>query len=313
MALSRRGQRGELNVWPGWVDGLSSLIIVVIFVLMVFVIAQAFLQQRLAGSEKSLAELSRRVVELNRMLGQERDAGAALKAQIAQVTAQLNDVTAQRDKAAESAGASAAEIQALSQQIGDLTAELKRLNDALGAANAKADEQNTTIAALTQKLNAALNDKVSELARYRSEFFGKLRAVLGNRPDIRIVGDRFVFQSEVLFPSASATLGDSGKEQLSKLAQTLLDISKNFPPGIDWVLRVDGHTDKRPIHTPEFPNNWALSTARAEAVVQFLIDRGVPPNRLAAGGFAEYQPVDMGADEDAMAHNRRIELKFDQR
>jgi chemotaxis protein MotB len=194
-----------------------------------------------------------------------------------------------------------------------LTAELKRLNDALGAANAKADEQTTTIAALTQKLNAALNDKVSELARYRSEFFGKLRAVLGNRPDIRIVGDRFVFQSEVLFPSASATLGDSGKEQLSKLAQTLLDISKNFPPGIDWVLRVDGHTDKRPIHTPEFPNNWALSAARAEAVVQFLIDRGVPPNRLAAGGFAEYQPVDMGADDESMAHNRRIELKFDQR
>jgi chemotaxis protein MotB len=313
MALSRRGQRAELNVWPGWVDGLSSLIIVVIFVLMVFVIAQAFLQQRLAGSERSLAELSRRVAELNHMLGQERDASASLRVQIAGATAKLNDLTAERDKAAESAGASAAEVQALSQQIADLNSELQRLNDALGAATAKTEEQSTTIAALTQKLNANLTDKVGELARYRSEFFGKLREVLGNRSDIRIVGDRFVFQSEVLFPSGSATLQESGKAQLAKLAQTLLDISKTFPPGIDWVLRVDGHTDKRPIHTAEFPNNWALSAARAEAVVQFLIDRGVPPNRLAAGGFAEYQPVDSGTDEASLAHNRRIELKFDQR
>jgi chemotaxis protein MotB len=313
MALSRRGQRAELNVWPGWVDGLSSLIIVVIFVLMVFVIAQAFLQQRLAGSEKSLAELSRRVLELNHMLGQERDTSQALRAQINTVTAQLNDVTGERDKSAEGAAASAAQVDALSKQIADLTAELQRLNDALGAANAKADEQTMTITALTQKLNAALSDKVSELARYRSEFFGKLREVLGNRSDIRVVGDRFVFQSEVLFPSASATLQASGEDQLAKVAKTLLDISKTFPTGINWVLRVDGHTDKRPIHTAEFPNNWALSTARAEAVVRFLTEHGVPPNRLAAGGFAEYQPVDSRTDEESLAHNRRIELKFDQR
>jgi chemotaxis protein MotB len=247
------------------------------------------------------------------MLGQERDTSAALRVQAATATAQLSDLTAARDKATESAAASEAEVQALSQQIADLTTELQKLNEALGAANAKADEQSTTIIALTQKLNAALTDKVNELARYRSEFFGKLRAVLGNRSDIRVVGDRFVFQSEVLFPTASATLQESGKEQLAKLAQTLLDISKTFPPGINWVLRVDGHTDKRPIHTPEFPNNWALSTARAEAVVQFLIDKGVPASRLAAGGFAEYQPVDSGTDEESLSHNRRIELKFDQR
>jgi chemotaxis protein MotB len=313
MALSRRGRRAELNVWPGWVDGLSSLIIVVIFVLMVFVIAQAFLQQRLVGSERSLADLTRRVMELNQMLGQERDTSAALREEIAADAAKLNDLTAERDKAANGAAASSAQIETMSQRIAEMTAELQRLNEALGAANAKAEEQTTTIAALSQKLNAALTDKVGELARYRSEFFGKLREVLGNRPDIKIVGDRFVFQSEVLFPSASATLQESGKEQLAKLAHTLLEISKTFPPDINWVLRVDGHTDKRPIHTAEFPNNWALSAARAEAVVQFLMDHGVPPNRLAAGGFGAYQPVDPGSDETSLAHNRRIELKFDQR
>jgi len=313
MALSRRSSRSELNVWPGWVDGLSSLIIVVIFVLMVFVIAQAFLQQQLARRDRTLAELNQRVVELSQMLGREQETSAALKAQVAEATSKLNEVTSERDKAAESANASAAQVQSLSQQIADLTAELQRLNEALNAANVKTQEQSTTITELTQKLNAALTEKVTELARYRSEFFGRLREVLGNRSDIKIVGDRFVFQSEVLFPTASATLEESGKVQLAKLAQTLLDISKNIPPGLNWVLRVDGHTDKRPIHTPEFPNNWALSSARAEAVIQFLIEQGVPPNRLAAAGFAEYQPIDQGNDEAALARNRRIELKFDQR
>ena len=313
MALSRRGYRTELNVWPGWVDGLSSLIIVVIFVLMVFVIAQAFLQQQLAGKDRTLLELNRRVAELNQMLGKERDTATTLKTQIATVTADLSAVTAGRDKVTDTANASAAQVQALSQQIADLTAELQKLNDALGEANAKAVEQTTTIAELTQKLNIALTSKVTELARYRSEFFGRLREVLGDRADIRIVGDRFVFQSEVLFPSASATLQDSGKDQLKKLAQTLIEIGKTIPDNVNWVLRVDGHTDKKSIHTAEFPSNWELSTARATAVLQYLIEQGVPASRLAAGGFAEFQPVDNGTDDAALAHNRRIELKFDQR
>jgi len=313
MALSRRGLRSELNVWPGWVDGLSSLIIVVIFVLMVFVIAQAFLQQQLASKDRTLLELNKRVVELNQMLGKERDTSAALKTQVATVTANLQATTAERDKLTEASNASAAQVQALSQQIADLTAELQKLNDALGVANAKAQEQTTTITELTQKLNVALATKVGELAKYRSEFFGRLREVLGDRPDIRIVGDRFVFQSEVLFPSGSATLEDSGKDQLSKLAQTLIDISRKIPANVNWVLRVDGHTDKRPIHTAEFPSNWELSTARATAVLRYLIEQGVPANRLAAAGFGEFQPVDNGTDDQSLAHNRRIELKFDQR
>jgi chemotaxis protein MotB len=313
MALSRRGYRTELNVWPGWVDGLSSLIIVVIFVLMVFVIAQAFLQQQLAGKDRSLVDLNRRVAELNRMLGREKETSAGLIAQIGLTTGKLDALTAERDKANETANASMAQIQALSQQIADLTADLQRLNDALGQANAKAQEQTTTIGELTQKLNVALAAKVNELARYRSEFFGRLSEVLGNRADIRIVGDRFIFQSEVLFPTASATLEESGKAQLAKLAQTLIEIGKTIPPSVNWVLRVDGHTDKRPIHTAEFASNWELSTARATAVLEYLIEQGVPANRLAAAGFAEYQPVDTGTDDAALAHNRRIELKFDQR
>jgi chemotaxis protein MotB len=151
------------------------------------------------------------------------------------------------------------------------------------------------------------------LARYRSEFFGRLREVLGSRQDIRIVGDRFVFQSEVLFPSGSATLEESGKVQLAKLANTLLEIALRIPPEVNWIMRVDGHTDPRPISTPQFPSNWELSTARAISVVKFLVERGVPSDRLVAAGFGEYQPLDPSRSDDAFARNRRIEMKLDQR
>ena len=309
MALSRRGYRSELNVWPGWVDALSTLTIVVVFVLMVFVVAQAFLQQMLAGRDRSLAELTLRVSELNEMLGKER----AANAQIPTLQSNLLSITAERDQALASANASVAQVQALADQVSELRSQLQSLNEALGSANAKTEQQNTTIAELTDKLNKTLAERVTELARYRSEFFGRLRTVLGDRQDIRIVGDRFVFQSEVLFPSASATLQAGGKEQLSKLAFTLKDISKSIPNTLNWVLMVEGHTDKRPIATPDFPNNWVLSLARARAVVQFLIEQGIPAQRLAASGYAEYQPVDKGDSEAALARNRRIELKFDQR
>jgi len=151
------------------------------------------------------------------------------------------------------------------------------------------------------------------LSRYRSDFFGRLRAILGNRPDIRIVGDRFVFQSEVLFDTGSADLGPGGKEQLDRLATLLLDVSQRIPKDIDWILRVDGHTDRVPIRTERFPSNWELSTARALSVVRHLIERGLPPNRLAAAGFGEFQPIDDRSDEIAYRRNRRIELKLTER
>jgi chemotaxis protein MotB len=184
---------------------------------------------------------------------------------------------------------------------------------ALDASEAKAKDQEVQIADLGKRLNVALANKVAELAGYRSEFFGKLREVLGNRPDIQVVGDRFVFQSEVLFDVASADIGDAGKEQLAKFAKSLIEIGAEIPPDIDWILRVDGHTDTRPIRTWQFDSNWELSAARAIAVVKFLVAQGVPPSRLVAAGFGEYRPLDPADDDMAYRRNRRIELKLDQR
>ncbi len=201
----------------------------------------------------------------------------------------------------------------LNRQILALRQQLAQLSEALDLTEAKNKEQEVQIADLGRRLNVALATKVQELARYRSEFFGRLRQVLGERPDIQVVGDRFVFQSEILFESGSAALGSGGRVQMSRLANTLNEISRDIPDEIDWVLRVDGHTDRRPIATAEFPSNWELSTARAISVVRFLIDEGVPARRLAATGFGEFQPIDSGRDEVALRRNRRIELKFTQR
>ena len=194
-----------------------------------------------------------------------------------------------------------------------LRRQLARLNAALGASEAKAAEQAVQITSLGTRLNQALASKVAELARYRSEFFGRLREALGNREGIRIVGDRFVFQSEVLFPSASSDLNPGGKDQIAKLARTLNDISRRIPNELNWVLRVDGHTDALPIRTAKFPSNWELSSARAIAVVKQLRAFGVPAKRLVAAGFSQFQPLDPRNDEVAYRRNRRIEFKLTQR
>jgi chemotaxis protein MotB len=204
-------------------------------------------------------------------------------------------------------------VDLLNRQIASLREQLGRLNDILDATDSQNKEQQVQIADLGRRLNIALASKVQELARYRSEFFGRLRQVLGEHPDIQIVGDRFVFQSEVLFETGSAELGAEGQIQMARLARTLLDISPNIPTELDWVLRVDGHTDNRPIRTTQFPSNWELSSARAISVVKFLIGRGLPPNRVAATGFGEFQPIDTDDDEIAYRRNRRIELKLTQR
>jgi chemotaxis protein MotB len=204
-------------------------------------------------------------------------------------------------------------VDLLNRQIASLREQLGRLNDILDATDSQNQEQQVQIADLGRRLNIALASKVQELARYRSEFFGRLRQVLGEHPDIQIVGDRFVFQSEVLFETGSAELGAEGQIQMARLARTLLEISPNIPTELDWVLRVDGHTDNRPIRTTQFPSNWELSSARAISVVKFLIGRGLPPNRVAATGFGEFQPIDTDDDEIAYRRNRRIELKLTQR
>ena len=206
-----------------------------------------------------------------------------------------------------------ARIELLNQQIMALRQQLARISRALEIAEEDADEQKTVIADLGRRLNLALAGKVEELQRYRSEFFGRLRDLLGNRAGIRIVDDRFVFQSEVLFASGSAALEVAGEQQMAQLARTLLEIAREIPPDIPWILRVDGHTDSVPIHTPQFPSNWELSTARAISVVRYLTSQGIPPERLAATGFGEFQPIDRRDDEIGFRRNRRIELKLTSR
>ncbi len=459
MPLRRRGSNG-LEAWPGYVDALSTLVMIVIFVLLVFVMGQAFLSVALSGRSKALDQVNRQLSELSDMLSLERGRTselttsvaqlnrdlqgsnaardtlarqlAALQAQAAQaasdrdalkserdrVAAQLSeadaraaqlqtrldattakseavsaeaakvgtdladarrqlaemqkqlaeaDRTVQTDKAtiearlsdlaklAEQARALAAlrdqlehqaqdaavratteqqrraaveaqlgdekklgdsaraQIALLTQQVEQLRAQLAGVARALDLAQSTAHDKDVQIANLGQKLNVALAAKVEELQRYRSEFFGKLREVLANRPGVQIVGDRFVFQSEVLFPVGSAEITSAGADQIREIAHTIRDIAKEIPPGVNWILRVDGHADKQPVTRGNFNSNWELSAGRAITVVKLLILEGVPADHLAATGFADNQPLDTADTPEAYAKNRRIELRLTDR
>jgi chemotaxis protein MotB len=205
------------------------------------------------------------------------------------------------------------QVDLLNQQIMAMRRQLAALEDALASSESRDRESQTRIADLGSRLNVALAQRVQELARYRSDFFGRLRQILGNRQDVRIVGDRFVFQSELFFPAGLSTLRPEAAPELDRIAGALGDLQKQIPPDIPWVMRVDGHTDARPINTAQFPSNWALSASRAIAVVQYLVSKGVPPQRLVAAGFGEFQPLDLGSSDESYARNRRIELKLTER
>ncbi|HBC08866.1 MAG TPA: peptidoglycan -binding protein [Rhodospirillaceae bacterium] len=411
MASLARRQERSTNIWPGFVDALATLLMVIIFLLLIFIMAQVFLGQALTGRDQALRKLEGEISELASLLALERKTTDSLRADVSRLSTELEASVGERERLstsvaelrmrAESAEQQlvdamvsmetsrqtigrletsladtkktlavreeeladrvqrlnnlAREIEALTALRDELTAkvmelgkqanekgealinerqisesaraqvalmnrqlaalreQLATLEATLRAAEEKAQSQGVQIESLGKRLNAALASKVQELSRYRSEFFGRLREVLGNRPGIRIVGDRFVFQSEVLFDVASAELGPAGKEQMAALAQTLKELIVKIPEDIDWVLRVDGHTDKTPISTARFPSNWELSAARAISVVKYLIDQGLPPVRLVAAGFAANRPIDPGVDEIALRRNRRIELKLTQR
>ena len=433
----RRYSRGESHsrppdIWPGFVDALATLLLVVIFVLMVFIMAQFALSIVVAQKDKALGQLGAEVAELAKVLaleqseneqlraslkglnetlarGQEERASLArqlaqlnrdktqadedliavtiardraekmvtdqaktreeLERRIAELTAQIavlsaakagvdakladawstieaerekitvqlaeiallqqirDDLTARLDTEQQDnarlrtenrtqqtlSEKSRTEVVLLNQQIAALRRQLATLSTALEASETLNKEQNARILDLGKRLNTALATKVQQLARYRSEFFGRLRDILGNQNNIRIVGDRFVFQSEVLFNSGQAVLEQGGREQMITLARTLQELTQKIPDDLDWVLRVDGHTDIQPIATPAFPSNWELSTARAISVVKFLIAQGIPPQRLAATGFGQFQPLDPARTPAAFRKNRRIELKMTQR
>ncbi len=460
MARKRNGQRANYEIWPGFVDALTTLLLVIIFLLVVFVLAQFFLSQALSGRdaaleklnqqvneladllalerqsnaelrqeistlnidlsksnqerdaaiirldtltaraleaegerdqlalllskqqdktkeaeealkdardrikadedaisanlkeieslkrdidalkkvreelESSVADLSRRITEKDEQIGELRDRSKELEAQIADekdrtvlaqkdikdrdirlaelqtLYLQTQDALTEEEKISLEAQA---QVKLLNAQIDALRNQLAKIEAALEVSEARDKEQKAQIADLGRRLNLALAQKVQELQQYRSNFFGQLRQVLKNRPGISVVGDRFVFQSEVLFGLGEAELGQQGRENMAAFAETLLEISKSIPDEIDWVLRVDGHTDKQPIRTARFPSNWELSIARALSVTKYLIARGVPPERLAPTGFGEFRPLDPKDDEIAYLRNRRIELKLTER
>jgi chemotaxis protein MotB len=315
-----RGGHDGLNVWPGFVDALSSLLLVIIFVLLAFVLTQFFLGAMLSGRDQTITHLSKQLNEMTELLDIERRNSAELKTSIGSLTDQLQAANAALDtakgqlddehKLSQDAQAQAA---LLNQQMEAMRQELAKIAAELSASEALSADQKVQIANLGSRLNSALAGKVEELTKFRSEFFGRLRQLLGNKPGIRIEGDRFVFQSELLFPSGSADLAEDGQARLMELAHTLVQVTKGIPADINWVLRIDGHTDKVPIKSSKFASNWELSTARAVTIVKFLAAQGIPPDRLAAAGFGEFQPVDKGGDPAALAKNRRIEIRLDQR
>jgi len=425
--LARRTR--TIDIWPGFVDALASVLLVFIFMLLLFVLAQFYATWELAGREATISRLQRSINELAQTLSLERDRSAtlesrladtetrlratlaeredlsgrlrlaleraavteadlaearriisadkdAIKAQLAEIASLQQDIAALRELRAKLEGEiaqrdtelaaardrskqlearlaseeertrlaqkeidrrdiriadlaarveeqdkalaegrrlsqrSESRMAELTQQVQALRRQLAELDAALKLAEAKVGEQKIEIEGLGQRLNVALARKVQELNRYRSEFFGRLREVLGDRDDIRIVGDRFVFQSEVLFATGSAELGEPGQRQMKRLAEALKDVSARIPGDIDWVLRIDGHTDRRPIRTREFPSNWELSVARALSIVRFLIAEGIPARRLIAAGFGEYHPLDPANTPGAWQRNRRIEMRL---
>ena len=425
MAAGSRRKRRTVDVWPGYVDALSALLMLVIFVLLVFAFGQFLLSQVLSNQEDELGVLHRRVDELTELLGLERERSQELGKQMeglsdlvtrlteekfelsgqvqgleqrlaeeqAKLRQQLlvmaslqqdiealrrlreelegqvgalastlgsrsaqNRVLRDRSKALEArladqeeqtllaqkeveereirlqalsalvgdqeqaleeerrlSAAASAEMALLNRKIAELQSQLEEISQALAVSESAKQEQAAQLEDLGKRLNLALARQVNKLEQYRSEFFGRLREVLGNNPNIRVVGDRFVLQSELLFASGSAELGEAGREQLAKLAVTLREVSERIPPEIDWILRVDGHTDRIPIHTERFASNWELSTARAVSVVAFLATQGIPERRMSAAGFGEFHPIDPGGTEEALRRNRRIELKLTSR
>jgi chemotaxis protein MotB len=328
---SRRRGRSSIDIWPGFVDALAQLLIVIIFLLLVFTVGQFLLSGVLSGRDKALKELQLQVNQLGELLSLARTQNAQLSANSAGLSAKLKATLAERDQlnariGALTARAEAAEkslsgeqrtsaeaqaqVDALAASVAALRQQLAQIAAALDVSQTKVKSQEAQISDLGHKLNLALASKVQELARYRSEFFGKLREVLGNRPDIRVVGDRFVFQSEVLFQPGNADLGDAAKQQLDPVVAALKEIAAQIPPDLNWVLEVEGHTDHRPIHNALFASNWELSTERAISVVRYMISQGIPANRLAAAGFADTEPLDPADTPDAYRRNRRIELKL---
>jgi chemotaxis protein MotB len=333
-----RSRRGEDVAWPAYVDVLSTLLLVVTFLMSIFMTAQYYSGLEASGKDTALQRLNRQIAELTNLLSLEKgrsktgdDELATLQSTLEALkdeNAKLQGMAVTSDEKARAAEGSLgglskdldaqkaisnealAKVDLLNQQMLSLRKQIAALNEALGASEKKEEESQDRIKDLGTRLNAALARQVQELQRYRSDFFGRLRDLLKDRQDIRVVGDRFVFQSEVLFPSGSADMSQDGFGAMDQLATAINELKAQIPDELDWALQVDGHTDNRPIASSQFPSNWELSTARAVSVVKYLASKGVPANRLVAAGHGEFQPLESGQDEESLRKNRRIELKL---
>ncbi len=348
MIGSKRRARSTINVWPGYVDALSALLMLIIFMLLIYVVSQLYLSQTLSDRNMELARLNDRLNDISRLLGLEKDKNTMLQSQLeasltrneemqmrfesvrnqlmqqsadAQAQAERLDALGQaveeRDRALDEKDELSASQQAmilrLSNQIAALEYQLKQISAALKLQEQQTAEKEAELEDVSRRLNTLLAERVNELEQYQSEFFARLRNILEENENIRVVGDRFLLPSELLFASGSAQLGEAGQNELDKLANVLLDVVERIPEDIDWILRIDGHTDVIPINTPQFPSNWELSTARAVAVVRYLADQGVPERRMVAAGFGEFFPVADGNSPEALQQNRRIEIKLTDR
>ena len=343
MALARNRRRDRtVDYWPGFVDALSTLLLAIMFLLTVFVLAQFLLSREISGQDEVLNRLNSQINELTQLLALEQsgrqdaeDILANLRASLsasedersrlqqlldsgsgasAEAEAQIGELSSTLDDERQVSQRALSQVELLNQQISALRSQIAALEDALDVSEARDADSQARITDLGRRLNVALAQRVQELNRYRSDFFGRLREILSDRENIRIVGDRFVFQSEVLFPSGGAELNPAGEAQMGELATAVLELAQEIPSDINWVLRVDGHTDNVPLSgTGRYQDNWELSSARATSVVKYLIEQGVPANRLVAAGFGEFQPLTEGNDAQARATNRRIELKLTER
>ena len=320
MSAPGRHRRRQFDIWPGFVDALTSLIMVMIFLLLLFAIGQFVLSDALAGKSRTLATLNLRLDELGRQAAMSEAERKAAAARVAELLARMGLVTEERDQLKSRMDEQNERLTALNNDILALDAlrrqleeQVTQLASRLNAADQNNQGKDLRIADLDRQLKLALASRANELEKYRSEFFGKLREALGNREDVRIVGDRFLLPSDILFSSGSAELGSDAQARLGKLVNTIRDVSQKIPDSIDWVLRIDGHTDRVPIATDKFPSNWELSTARAVAIVKWMTGQGISARHLSANGFAQYQPVDSGESPEALARNRRIEIQLTNR
>ena len=378
MIRSRSRTRRSADIWPGFVDAISTLLLVLIFLLTIFISSEFLLSKLLSNKDDALEGLNIQINQLSELLSLEKKENKNLANTISRLNEKLNNsslasdllsmefsdlknknmelnrllnslkennnvierdnikLETQNDKletelkeliitlratsiklqtAEEEIKLSEAaknQVNILNMQIVELRDQLNIIQNLLDINSEEIKKKDLQIIELGKKLNTALAVKVGELNQYKSEFFGRLRAILGNREDILIVGDRFIFQSEVLFESGSAEVGAEGLTQLRNLSRILLDITKDIPKDIPWVLQIQGHTDQNPINTPLYPSNWELSAARAISVGRVLINSGVNSDKISVAGFAEFQPLELGSDSASLRKNRRIEIKLTQ-